>query len=97
MSDRPPSPRPRVEQITGKGEEVGEKEMGGGVGCGERGAVNKELPLCEVLRWVQSSRLPEGPRFVRHPTREASGSEAGRRAPVSTENIYFRARPHLSG
>ena len=30
MSDRPPSPRPRVEQITGKGEEVGEKEMGGG-------------------------------------------------------------------
>lgn len=53
------------EEVGEKGEEVGEKEMER-----ERGTVNKELPLCEVLRWVQGSPLPEGPRFVRHPTRE---------------------------
>lgn len=82
-TSRPPtSPAPSrpiaargVEQTTGKGEEVEEKEMGR-----ERGAVNKELPLCEVLRWVQSRPLPEGPRFVRHPTPEPSGSETGRRS-----------------
>lgn len=68
-----PIPAPGVEQTTGKGEEVEEKEMGR-----ERGAVNKELPLCEVLRWVQSRPLPEGPRFVHHPTPEPSGSETGR-------------------
>lgn len=61
-----------------------ERRKRGGWGGEERGAVNKELPLCEVLRWVQNSRLPEGPRSVRQPTREPTGSGTRSRAPGPT-------------
>lgn len=53
-SDRLPPPRGADHRKEGGGGREGN-------GGRERSAVNKELPLCEVRRWVPSSRLPEGP------------------------------------
>lgn len=46
-------PRPQAKQITGKGRRWAKRKRGGE----ERGAVNKELPLCGVLSRVQSARF----------------------------------------
>lgn len=62
-----------MEQITGKREEVGEKET--------------VRHKSKVLEWIQSSPLPEGPCFVHHPTLKPLGGEAGRRVPVFIANL----------
>lgn len=81
---RPPSPAPPPRGADHRKGGGGGSEGNGAGGGEERGAVNKELPLCEVLRWVQNSRLPEGPRSVRQPTREPTGSGTRSRAPGPT-------------
>lgn len=96
-SDRPPHAAPTWSRSPERGRR-GEGNRGRWGGWRERGAVNKELPLCEVRGRVQSSRLPGGPRSGRQPTREPSGSGApGPTFRLTTGPFRIRRRGRNSG
>lgn len=95
-SDRPPPwPAPTWSRSPERGRR-GEGNRGRWGGWRERGAVNKEPPLCEVRGRVQSSRLPGGPRSGRQPTREPSGSGApGPTSRLTTGPFRIRRRGRI--